>query len=489
MENSTRRIAVLVSLFSSLDKSFVKSLLSVIWRILAAVKDFSNGEVTPQSFERVERRLESLARGLARLLLEYITNNTESTERPEAINREHQTFTPNRRTWQTMETRVGPIQYRRWIFQTEYSGVSCVAPLDLRLGLIGGRVSPGVAHKLGRLAADLPQQPALQQLEEQFGVQLSVEAYRRIMGRLSNEIRYLHDEVATKQLLDWIAEARKSSGKHEVLLLVGRDGVHVPMRESWKEAACSTLTVFDRNRKRLGTVYLGEMPQAKQVTMTERLTKMLTDVLKANGLQPLKLRYVTDAGSVPRSYFRKVLSPMKHPLSGKPLQWSWGVDFFHACEYVSLLANALFGVGTAESQRWYREQRHSLRHDQDGIKKVLARAAQNKRRHGLQGSESDYQRARDYLRRYRAHMDYAARKEAGDPIGSGVTEAACKVIFNQRMKQSGMRWKRRSGQWIVDLRTACRSGIWDRIWKRGLNEFRNLPDITRSFSLRRLVKA
>ena len=73
-------------------------------------------------------------------------------------------------------------------------------------------------------------------------------------------------------------------------------------------------------------------------------------------------------------------------------------------------------------------------------------------------------------------MDYAARREAGDPIGSGVTEAGCKVIFNQRMKQSGMRWKRRSGQWIVDLSTACRSGLWDTIWKHGLEDFRVLPE-------------
>ena len=100
---------------------------------------------------------------------------------------------------------------------------------------------------------------------------------------------------------------------------------------------------------------------------------------------------------------------------------------------------------------------------------------------GLEGSVSDYRRARDYLDRYRSHMDYAARRERGDPIGSGVTEAGYRVIFNQRMKQSGMRWKRESGQWIVDLRTACRSGLWDRIWKSGLDEYRVLPEITQRF--------
>ncbi len=135
--------------------------------------------------------------------------------------------------------------------------------------------------------------------------------------------------------------------------------------------------------------------------------------------------------------------------TGKVLRWTWGVDFFHACEYVSQLSDSLFGVGTKESQDWFKEQRHTLRHDTKGVQKVVTRAAQQKRRHGLAGSEKDYNSAKGYLIRYRAHMDYAKRRNEGDPIGSGVTEAGCKVIFNQRMKQSGMRWSKKGGKPIL----------------------------------------
>lgn len=145
------------------------------------------------------------------------------------------------------------------------------APLDHRLGLIGLRVSPGVAHKQGRLAADFPQQSTISLLREKFDVSLSVEAYRRVVDELSIEINYLHDDLAISQLAQWMVEAQKRAGKHEVLLLAGRDGVHVPMRRCRKEAACATLAIYDRNRKRLGTIYLGQMPQKNQATMTERL--------------------------------------------------------------------------------------------------------------------------------------------------------------------------------------------------------------------------
>jgi hypothetical protein len=110
------------------------------------------------------------------------------------------------------------------------------------------------------------------------------------------------------------------------------------------------------------------------------------------------------------------------------------------------------------------------------VRKILSRAAQIRRRHQLEGTADDYQRACGYLDRHRSHMDYAARRQAGDPIGSGITEASCKVIFNQRTKQSGMRWTRGGGWQIVDLRTACRSKLWSRIWSRRLDDKIDLPE-------------
>jgi len=470
-------VAELKSLIAA-GQPFAADLRSVGMKILASVRLFPRHEVTPRLFEQLERRLEFLFREMARLILERTVNEIESSRRPESLIWEHRVFHAYARRERSMETRVGTIRYRRWLHESEWKCfVRGIAPLDKRLGLTGNRVSPGVAHKLGRLAANLPQQIVLNELREQFGVPLSVAAYRGIVSHLADEIRFRHDEAAIEQLRVWIEQAAKSTGKHDVLLLVGRDGVYVPMRRCWKEAACATLAVYDRNRKRLGTIYLGEMPQAKQPVMTERLTKMINSVLNHDYSASLRLRYVTDAGSIPRGYFEDVLQQMKHPLTGELLEWSWGVDFFHACEYLKLLADSLYGAGTEKSQAWYQRQRHTLRHDYKGVRKVLSSAAQIRRRHQLEGTEHDYERAKGYLNRHRSHMDYAARRDAGDPIGSGITEAGCKVIFNQRMKQSGMRWSKDGGQQIVDLRTACRSQLWDKIWSRGLDDYTTLPQI------------
>jgi len=412
--------------------------------------------------------------------MQQTIGDIESPDRQQVVSSfkfDGQSYRRNRRTANTVDTRLGTISFDRWFFQNTQAQSPGIAPLDLRLGIVAGRMTPALAEVTGRLAADMPQQAAREMLAERFTVTPSVEAYRRVVADLATQVRSVHDEEAIKQLIVWIQEARQSEGKHDVLLQVGRDGVFVQTRPCWEEASCGTVAVYDRNRKRIGTIYLGQMPESDQPTMTGRLTEVIQGVLRGAGSEVLKLRYVTDAGCHPQAYYRDVLCKMKHPLTGRRLKWSWGVDFFHACEYISQLAASLYGSGTDAAHQWAQEQRHTLRDQRGGVKKVIARAAQQKRRHGLKGTKKDFTAALNYLKKYKVHMDYAERKAKGDPIGSGITEAGCKVIFNQRLKQSGMRWHRNTGQHIVDLRTACRSGIWQRVWNRLIRLPADLPPI------------
>ncbi|HJN13805.1 MAG: transposase [Verrucomicrobiota bacterium] len=346
-------------------------------------------------------------------------------------------------------------------------------------------MTPALAEVVGRLAADLPQQAVLGVLRERFNIRPGVATYRNVVRDLAKSVRCHHDEVAIERLGQLFEKARQSEGKHEPLLQVGRDGVFVQTRPDWEEASCGTLAVYDRSCRRLGTVYLGQMPESDQPTMTARLTHLITGTLANLGGYVPRLRYLTDAGYHPQTYFRHVLEPMKHPLDGEPLDWSWGVDFYHACEYITKLASALFGSGK-RAVDWAHKQRRTLRKKTGGVSRVIQSAAQQKRRHGLHGTKKDYDSGLNYLKKYRPYMDFAERKHAGEPIGSGITEAGCKVIFNQRLKQSGMRWHGETGQHIVDLRTAVRGGIWQSIWERILGQPNDLPPITRNQTQQRL---
>ena len=64
-------------------------------------------------------------------------------------------------------------------------------------------------------------------------------------------------------------------------------------------------------------------------------------------------------------------------------------------------------------------------------------------------------------------MDYAMRVAANEPIGSGVTEAACKVIVKQRLYGSGMKWTEGGAAVVLSLRTlSYTSGRWDEFWSK-----------------------
>ena len=69
-------------------------------------------------------------------------------------------------------------------------------------------------------------------------------------------------------------------------------------------------------------------------------------------------------------------------------------------------------------------------------------------------------------------MDYRNYRQRKLPIGSGVTEAACKIIFTQRFKLSGMKWKLEGGSDILRLRVIALSRIWSQVRDQMLE---NLP--------------
>lgn len=422
-----------------------------------------------------------MLREIGRVIIQFTFRRIETKDRsrvPTRIEYQGETYRLNRPTNKNIDTRFGSISLERWFYQANTAGVPGIAPLDIRLGLFAGRMTPATTEVTGRLAADMPQQATLETLDERFGIRPGVGTLRRVIDDLGQRVRAHHDPVAIDQLVELIGVAQQSEGPHKPLLQVGRDGVYVQTRPFWEEASCGTLAVYERQRNRLGTVYLGEMPESEQPTMTSRLTRVITETLKGLGLYVPELRYVTDAGCHPQAYYRDVLEPMRHPLTDQPLSWSWGVDFYHACEYITSLANSIFGAGE-QASAWAEKQRRIMRDKPGGIQRVIASAAQQKRRHGLKGTKKDYHAAISYLKKYRNHMDFAERRAAGEPIGSGITEAGCKVIFNQRMKQSGMRWEGASGQRIVDLRTAVRGGIWSTIWHRIIEDVDQLPPIAR----------
>ena len=84
----------------------------------------------------------------------------------------------------------------------------------------------------------------------------------------------------------------------------------------------------------------------------------------------------------------------------------------------------------------------------------------------LQGERrAQLQKAAGYFQHNLSRMYYAGYRKRGRPIGSGVTEAACKTLVKQRLCGSGMKWKHRGAATVLRLRAlVLTDGRWEQFW-------------------------
>ncbi len=146
------------------------------------------------------------------------------------------------------------------------------------------------------------------------------------------------------------------------------------------------------------------------------------------------------------------------------------------------MAEALFGVGQ-EASSWAAKMRKLLKRPNGPFRVLHSAAALRSRRSMSKQARQDFQTAYNYLRTRTKHMQYHAFRAQGLPLGSGVTEAACKTVFTQRLKLSGMRWSNAGAQVILNLRVTLLSGVWDATYKSLLLSYQDAPPRTLDFSL------
>lgn len=438
-------------------------------QLLDLVQAFRRQPPTPERTCAFERHVAAALREAGRVLLEREYNALEPerlADCPMRLRLAGEEYRRRPKSRNRIGTLFGEIVLRRHLYEATEAGERSLFPLEVQLGIEAGLATPALAERVGRWAAEHEQEPVRALLRQEHGVAWSVKSLRKVTASLRDGLASFRAAAQTAKLLGLLDKAFATRGRHRPVLVAGRDGVHVPLRgEGYHEAATATVSVLDRRGKRLGTVYLGRMPESGQGTLSAQLTALLTGVLAAwharAGAAP-RLAYVTDGGDHPRTYYRRVLRRLADPWRpGQPLAWEWVLDFWHACGHVQQLAEGLFGAG-ARAWGWFRKWRRWLRDRHQGAAHVLRSAMwhYNNGPRRTQAGEALFWEGYRYLRRHAPWMRYAQYRRQGLPIGSGVTEAACKTVFAERLKRSGMTWGREGGQVIVDLRVLVLSGVW-----------------------------
>lgn len=481
MDHAIAPAALLATPFAASLLPLSFQLLPVIVRIGQLIVTFRSAAPTPSSCAHFEVQLHDMLRELGQIIVAWTYNHIEPDDpllmpghlRFDGDWYRRRAKTPNR----AVATLFGTITLWRYLYQPIHGLERAIFPLEIRLGLVAGHATPALAERVAHAATESTQETVRADLKRDRAVAWSVATLRNVIAATWEGMApHLHD-AQVAQVLAWLKQAHQSRGSRKPVLAAGRDGVFVPIRgdDSYREAATATVSVHDRAGKRLGTVYLGRMPEPGQGTLSEQLTRLITDVL-AGWSEPLpRLAYITDAGHHPTEYFEQVLKRMRHPCRpGELLEWEWVVDYYHVCNYIHNLSVTLFR-DPRRAHAWARKMCRWLKTKPHAIYRILHSAAAIRSRRLVVGQSKAYRDAYGYLRNHIKHLDYLRYRRNHLPIGSGVTEAACKTVFSQRLKRSGMAWSVEGGQRIVDLRVIHLSGVWSQVHSTYLQS-KSLPE-------------
>ena len=144
-------------------------------------------------------------------------------------------------------------------------------------------------------------------------------------------------------------------------------------------------------------------------------------------------------------------------------------DFWHAAEYLGKAAVVLYRGQPRTREVWLEEACHRLKHEPGGAEWVLKRLRALARERPWAKGDEDVQGAITYFANQSGagRMDYPSRVAAHEPIGSGVTEAACKVIVKQRLCGSGMKWTEGGAAVVLSLRALSYTPErWGQFWSK-----------------------
>jgi hypothetical protein len=459
------------------DTELVNVVAPLVEQICQLAQDFVRQAVSPREAHAFELELGRRVRELARQTTEWSYNHLEPNDVDDLakhVQFEGGLYTRlNEKTRQHVWSLFGPLALWRVGYRpTDKNGDATLFPLTLSLGLVHG-ASPALAGRAAQLLAEtgMTQQRTLARLRQDCGVGWGVKKLREVTTAVAVAVTEQRHEIQVERLLALLAQADASQGRHKPGLSAGRDGITLGVRckggRIFEVASTGTLSVLDRRGQRLGTVYLAYTPESGQARMSRALTQLLQEVFQRwQGTLP-HLSYVTDAGDNETGYFDRVLSRMRHPRTGARLNWVRVVDYYHASERLWTMAELLFGKGR-RSAAWARKMQKWLKKP-GGANRVLHSAAALRDQYGLNGKKrTTFQTAYSYLRDRMRYLKYAEYRRLGIPLGSGVTEAACKTVYTERLKLSGMRWQKPGAQTILDLRVLLLSGVWDAAYARVL---------------------
>jgi hypothetical protein len=343
------------------------------------------------------------------------------------------------------QTPYGEVEISRFVYQTSKGGKTYI-PLDTNSKIINSSTPKFSKMISSKYASDGA--PGVQRdLEENHNRSVSLSFIKNISDAVG--------AIAVAKEEDWSYQL-PSMPKKVASISIGVDGTCLNMiDDGWREAMCGTIALFDAKGERMHTIYTGASPEYGKETFFKKMDNAINDIKKIFPNTPVI--GLADGAASNWGF----LSERANILT---------VDFWHFSEYLAKAANAMFPKKgqREEKEAWLEDALHNAKHKKGAVSRLL-KEMEDFSEFGKVSSKDkkDLCSAITYLKNHKEKMQYYKNTEMNMPIGSGVTESACKSLVKNRMCMGAARWKDNGATVVLTLRSLhITHGRWSQFWNK-----------------------
>ena len=337
------------------------------------------------------------------------------------------------------------------------TGQKSVIPLDCRLGIAGlpFKITPNAMLRIAYWAQNqLSYERAEEAILSIMGIKINDDTIRAVTDYVG-EIVFKNDRRKADDSMEMLNNGKLSYPRNrEGVLYLQTDGAALNTRKqdehgsTWRENKLGV--VFSsgdirywtdhkgaRQHQILGKEYISYIGSASE------FKKHLFALALRNGYGQYKETVIiSDGATWIRNMAEELFPDAQHIL-----------DYYHLCENVNTFAKHLFKMDEAKYKPWAKDICVKLKKSE--YQSVLCDLSLLERTPN--GSPVNLF---GYITNNANNIDYTAYEKKGYFIGSGAIESGNKLILQDRLKRSGMRWNIETAQALLTLKTKAESKLW-----------------------------
>lgn len=386
----------------------------------------------------------------------------------------------------------GELMIPRYVYGTRETQKHEVVPADALLGLPEGEFSPVLQDWDQAFCVQGSYKSSRQTVQRVLGIGQSVRSLEQMNVSMAEAVEAFRDSVPAPP-----------AAEEGSILVFTADCKGIPMRRDGQEDAAvrgRRAKGQKANKKRMacvGAVYTID-PFVR--TAEDIVNEVLRDARKADRPAPchkqVRAELTREVDGLELNGKEQVFEwfaeemEIRNPDGRKPmvclmdgersLWWLEGewiadavgiLDIFHVLEHLWEAAHCFHPEGSEGAKAFVTDRLLRVLRGEVGY--VIGGLKQMGTKQGLRGSRAkQLSAAIGYLERNRRFMRYDEYLACGYPIGSGVAEGACRHLVKDRMELTGMHWRVRGAQAMLDLRSVYLNGEWEAFQEHRMEEER-----------------